>query len=277
MNLLEDGYAVIPGGDITSVRKELGVSPATPRELFAPRKHLGDDVYSAPEWAADREMCHHHEQSYSLTPPGLVLLTCLSAPESGGELLLADTSRVLDHIPGSLAERFATHGWLLTRVYRPYLGLPWTTALGVDTRDAASEWLEANGVEHSWGSDGSLSTRQKRPAIRNHPATGNPCWFNDIAFFNQWAVAPAERDVLLKTFGAEGMPFNTFAGDGTPLTELEFQALLDAYDAVGERLELRPGELLVFDNMRIAHGRTPYTGQWDLAIALGSSPPPLSV
>jgi alpha-ketoglutarate-dependent taurine dioxygenase len=267
--LRDRGYAHVKDTDLASARAELGVEPVTPRELFAPRQDLGDGVHSAPQWAPDREMCHHHEQSYGLHPPSLVLISCVKAPESGGEFLLADTTKVLDHIPPALLERFTAHGWLLTRAYRPYLGLGWTTALGVDDRDAASAWLEENGISHKWAKDGSLLTRQVRPAIQTHPGTGRPCWFNDVAFFNQWALAPAERDVLLKTFGPQGFPFNTWAGDGTPLTEPEFQSLLDAYDAVGDRLRLEPGDLLVLDNMRIAHGRTPYTGALDLAITLG--------
>jgi alpha-ketoglutarate-dependent taurine dioxygenase len=267
--LRERGYAHLKDTDLASARAELVLEPMAPQELFAPRKELGDGTHAAPEWASDREMCHHHEQSYSLRPPSLVVISCLTAPESGGEFLLADTAEVLDHIPAALLDRFAAYGWLLTRSYRPYLGLGWATALGVDDRDATSAWLAANDIAHEWGKDGSLMTRQVRPAIHTHPGTGQACWFNDVAFFNQWALAAAERDVLLKTFGAQGFPFNTWAGDGTPLTEPEFQSILDAYDAVGERLHLAPGDLLILDNMRVAHGRTPYTGVLDLAIMLG--------
>jgi alpha-ketoglutarate-dependent taurine dioxygenase len=276
-SLLAHGIVRVTGAPIAGApglaraRDALRLRPAPARELFAPRQDLGDGVYTAPDWAPEREMCHHHEQAYGVTPPAYLLLACLRPPSTGGALLVADTARVLEHIPSALAERFAAHGWLLTRAYRPYLGLPWATALGVDSREAASAWLEANGIHHSWETDGSLGTRQVRPAVRKHHATGEPCWFNDVAFFNQWAVARAERDVLLKTFGPQGMPFNTFAGDGTPLSEPEFQSIVDAYDAVGERLALVPGELLILDNVRMAHGREPYTGLLDLAAAPASS------
>src|SRR5512139_3078813 len=120
--LRERGYAKVKDMDLAAARAELGVEPVPPRELFAPRRQLGDQTYSAPQWAPDREMCHHHEQSYSLRPPSLVLISCLTAPESGGEFLLADTAEVLGHIPPALLDRFAAHGWLLTRAYRPYLG-----------------------------------------------------------------------------------------------------------------------------------------------------------
>lgn len=253
--------------DLARVRDELGFTAYAPQELFAPRTDLGDGVYSAPEWASDREMCHHHEGSYGITYPDVLLMTTLTAPDGGGVLLLADTARVLGALPPDFASRFASQGWLLTRTFRPYLGLPWRTAFGTDDRDEVNALLDARKVEYAWAKDGTLSTRQHRPAIVQHPEDGVDCWFNDIAFFNQWALDTAERDVLLKTFGPEGLPFNTFFGDGSALTPDDFRTLLDAYDAAGERRTLLPGELLVLDNVRTAHGREPYTGVWDLAVA----------
>jgi alpha-ketoglutarate-dependent taurine dioxygenase len=257
---------------LARVRDGMGLEPFAPQELFAPRADLGDGVYSAPEWASDREMCHHHEGSYGVTYPDLLLLTTLRAPDGGGVLLLADTARVLEALPPAFADRFRTHGWLLTRTFRPYLGLPWRTAFGSDDREEVSTLLDARKVEYAWSKDGTLTTRQHRPAVVTHPEDGAECWFNDLAFFNQWALDQAERDVLLKTFGPEGLPFNTFLGDGTPLTPDDFQTLLDAYDAAGRQATLTPGELLVLDNVRTAHGREPYTGQWDLAVAPACRP-----
>ena len=253
--------------ELAHARSEMGLLPFEPQELFAPRADLGDGVYSAPEWASDREMCHHHEGSYGITFPDVLLMTTLHAPDGGGVLLLADTAAVLSALPAEFAARFRRHGWLLTRTFRPYLGLPWRTAFGTADRDEVCARLDARKIEYAWAKDGTLTTRQHRPAIVAHPVDGAECWFNDIAFFSQWALDQAERDVLLKTFGPEGLPFNTFAGDGTPLSPEDFQTLLDAYDAAGRRVPLPPGELLVVDNVRTAHGREPYTGRWDLAVA----------
>ena len=91
--VLDQGWArldpITGPEDLVRVRDRLGLTPVTPEALFAPRTDLGGSVYSQPQWQADREMCHHHEQSYSLKPPSLILLACLSTPASGGDLLLA--------------------------------------------------------------------------------------------------------------------------------------------------------------------------------------------
>jgi hypothetical protein len=278
--LLDRGAVLVTGAPVTgpaglaAVRDAYGAAPAAAHEQFAPRHHLGHGVYAAPEWAADREMCHHHEQSYARDVPGLLIITPTQVPDSGGTLLLGDTAAMLDHLPAHLRNRFAAHGWRLVRNFRPYFGLSWSAAFGVDTPAALEETCAARDITYAWERDGTLRTTQGRAAVVPHPVTGADCWFNDVAFFSQWSVAEEERGVLLKTFGPGGMPFNTFSGDGEPLTTEEFQALLDAYDRTNVRVALRPGDLLFVDNVRTAHGREPYTGPWDLAVALAD---PLTV
>lgn len=51
-----------------------------------------------------------------------------------------------------------------------------------------------------------------------HPDSGERCWFNQIAFLNEWTMEPEVREFLTQEFGPEGLPFNTFLGDGTPST-----------------------------------------------------------
>lgn len=272
--LLEHGAVLLTGApvqgpaELARVRDAFGATPAVPHEQFATRRDLGDGVYAAHDWAADREMCHHHEQSYAAAYPRLLLMAGGAEPAGGVTLLLGDTRRVLDHLPSAIVEKFRAEGWLLIRNYRPYLGLKWAAAFGVDTPAAVEERCAQRRIEFTWERDGSLRTKQRRAAIVEHPVTGETCWFNDIAFLNQWAVDDSERGVLLKTFGAEGMPLNTFYGDGEPLDEAAFKALLDAYDRTTRRVTLAPGELLLVDNILTAHGREPYTGEWDLAVAL---------
>jgi alpha-ketoglutarate-dependent taurine dioxygenase len=109
--------------------------------------------------------------------------------------------------------------------------------------------------------------RQRRAAVVRHPGTGEDCWFNDVAFFSQWSVDAEEREVLLAAFGPDGIPYNTSFGNGGPLGEPDWRRVLDAYDAVMSRVEWRAGDVLVLDNLLTAHGREPFTGDWETAVA----------
>ena len=70
-------------------------------------------------------------------------------------------------------------------------------------------------------------------------------------------------------FGPGGLPVNTYAGDGTPLTQDEVRTIDLAYDSVAMPVLLRPGDVLLLDNVLTAHGRRPYTGDRRLMVAMG--------
>ena len=81
----------------------------TEREAFAARQAFSDGVYSSSRWPPNQPMCMHHELSYALEFPGLMLFACLTAPPSGGATGVADAAAVLAALPAGLVARFG-HG-----------------------------------------------------------------------------------------------------------------------------------------------------------------------
>ncbi len=53
------------------------------KEAFARRQVYADGVYSSATWPANQPMCMHHELSYRLEVPSLLLFACLGAPTTG--------------------------------------------------------------------------------------------------------------------------------------------------------------------------------------------------
>src|SRR4029434_7625925 len=94
----------------------------TEREAFAARQVYADGVYSSATWPANQPMCMHHELSYTLEFPGLMLFACLSAPTRGGATAVADSRAVLNALPADLVDRFERDGWMLTRSYNDEIG-----------------------------------------------------------------------------------------------------------------------------------------------------------
>jgi alpha-ketoglutarate-dependent taurine dioxygenase len=263
------GLPVRTAAHLAAVRDALGARPARAQEQFAPRAEVGPGVYSSPDWPTDREMCLHHEQSYGLDFPGLLALACLTAPVSGGATLLGDTRLLLRVLPEALATRFRDEGWRLVRNFRPYLGVSWATAFGPTDPVAVEELCRQRLIGVDWLRDGTLHTTQRRSAVVHHPVTGEACWFNQAAFFSQWSVDKVERDVMLASFGVEGLPLNTTYGGGEQLMEEEFNTILEAYDQVMLRVPWQVGDLLLLDNVLMAHGREPYQGEREIAVAMG--------
>ncbi|WP_030231575.1 TauD/TfdA family dioxygenase [Streptomyces sp. NRRL S-350] len=262
------GLGVASAADLSAVTAALGVEPMADREGFAPRDRHGESVYSASHWPADAPMCMHHEQSYAAEVPGLLLFGCLTAPDHGGRTMLADSQQVLRGLPPDLVEPFRRHGWLLLRSYQD-VGVPWTDAFGTDDPALVDAYCAAEGIRHEWFDDGRLRTVQRRAAVVAHPRTGVPGWFNQIAFLNELTMDPAIREYLIDQYGPAGLPFTTARGDTAPIGADTVETVNAVYDAAAFGEPWRDGDVLVVDNIRMAHSREPYQGPREVAVVLG--------
>jgi alpha-ketoglutarate-dependent taurine dioxygenase len=238
------------------------------REAFATRQAYPDRLYSSTTWPKNQPMCMHHELSYRLEFPGLMLFTCLNAPTSGGATAVADASTVLEALPAELVQRFEREGWMLTRSYNDEIGASFAEAFGTDDRGAVEGYCRANAIEFEWQPDGSLRTRQRRSAVVRHPVSGHRCWFNQVAFLSEWTIAPEVREYLIDVYGEDGLPFNTRYGSGDPIDEDVVQLLNDVYEANTAREPWQAGDLLMVDNIRTAHSREAYDGPREVLVAM---------
>jgi alpha-ketoglutarate-dependent taurine dioxygenase len=273
--LLEHGALLVRGlglRDVAAVgavfRGLAGSGLMAEREAFAPRQTYAEGVYSSTKWPANQQMCMHHELSYTLQFPGTMMFACLTAPTEGGATAVADSPTVLSSLPGPLVDRFAREGWMLTRTFGEEIGADWTEAFGTDDPAAVERYCRANGIEFAWQPDGGLRTRQRRSAIVRHPATGQPCWFNQIAFLNQWTLAEDVREYLVEVYGEDGLPFNTRFGNGDPIGKDIVDLINGVNEANTAREPWQPGDLLLVDNIRTAHSREAYAGQREVLVGM---------
>jgi alpha-ketoglutarate-dependent taurine dioxygenase len=266
--VLVRGLGLRDAAETGAVFSRLATGLMTEKEAFTPRQTYSDGVYSSSKWPPNQPMCMHHELSYTLEFPGLMMFTCLGAPTDGGATAVADSTTVLDALPAELTERFEREGWLLTRSYNDEIGASIAEAFGTEDRDAVESYCRANAITFEWQPDGGLRTRQRRSAVVRHPVTGRRCWFNQIAFLNEWTMAPEVREYLLDVYGADGLPFNTRFGNGDPIGEDVVQLLNSVYEANTAREPWQAGDLMLVDNIRTAHSREPFEGPREVLVAL---------
>jgi hypothetical protein len=182
---------------------------------------------------------------------------------------VADSPTVLRALPGELVERFEREGWLLVRNYNEEIGASVEEAFGTGDPQAVETYCRANAIEFDWQPDGGLRTWQRRSAVVHHPLTGVRCWFNQIAFLNEWTMAPEVREYLVDLYGPDGLPFNTRFGNGDPVGEDVVALLADVYEANTVREPWQAGDLLLVDNIRAAHSREAFTGQREVLVGMG--------
>jgi alpha-ketoglutarate-dependent taurine dioxygenase len=262
------GLGLRDAAEVSAVFGQLSNGLMIEREAFASRRLYSDGVYSSATWPANQPMCMHHELSYTLEFPGLMLFACLSAPARGGATAVADSRAVLGALPAELVTRFERDGWMLTRSYNDEIGASVAEAFGTEDRSAVEAYCRANGIGFEWQSDGGLHTWQRRSAVVHHPVTGQRCWFNQIAFLNEWTIDPEVREYLVDMYGEDGLPFNTRFGNGDPIGADVVQLLNQVYEHNTVREPWQAGDLMLVDNIRTAHSREAYEGPREVLVGM---------
>lgn len=267
-SILVRGLELRDAAHVATVAAALGGHLMAEREAFASRKPYPGGIYSSTPWPARQPMSMHHELSYSLDVPGLLLFACLTAPTHGGATGVADSATVLRALPARLVQRFEEEGWLLTRNYGCRMGASPSDAFSTDNPRGVESYCRANAIELEWQPGGGLRTRQRRPAVVTHPSTGRRCWFNQIAFFNEWAIDPEARELLVDLHGADRLPFNTYFGNGDPISKDIVRLVEHAYRDNTARVSWRAGDLLLIDNIATAHDREAFVGPREVLVGM---------
>jgi alpha-ketoglutarate-dependent taurine dioxygenase len=238
-------------------------------EGATPRTELGNHIYTSTEFPAEHSIALHNELSYSLTWPMKIAFFCVEPPETGGETPVADVRRVLDRIDPAVRRRFVEKGWMLVRNYGDGLSLPWQSVFRTSDKAELERYCAESRVLLEWKDGGRVRTRHVRPASAAHPETGEAVWFNHIAFWHISSLDEKTRGMLLRDFGEDGVPYNTYYGDGSPIEDSVVEELRRAYDLETVQFRWEKGDLLLMDNMLAAHGRNPYAGSRRIIVGMG--------
>jgi hypothetical protein len=79
------------------------------------------------------------------------------------------------------------------------------------------------------------------------------------------------QDSLLALVKEEDLPRNTYYGDGTPIEAETLVAIREAYNQATISFPWRQGDVLMLDNMLIAHGRAPFVGPRKVVVAMADA------
>src|SRR5687767_13571193 len=93
-SVLVRGLGLSDADETGAVFRRLATGLMTEKEAFASRRIYSDGVYSSAKWPPNQQMCMHHELSYRLEFPGLMMFACLRAATVGGATAVADSPTV---------------------------------------------------------------------------------------------------------------------------------------------------------------------------------------
>ncbi|MGW6916416.1 TauD/TfdA family dioxygenase [Kitasatospora sp. NPDC054939] len=237
-------------------------------EASSPRTAISGNVYTSTDHPAEEEIFLHNENSYRDVWPMTLYFYCLQPPLTLGSTPLADTRRLSRAIDPAVREEFTRRRWSLVRNYHPNFGVPWREVFGSDTREGVAAYCRQHGLVPEWTGGDGLRTRAVRDAVHRHPRTGEEVWFNHITFFHVTTLPEDVQEGLLALFGEDGLPTNTYYGDGGRIPDDVMAHLRDCYQDAKVRFDWRKDDVLVVDNMLASHAREPYTGDRRIAVAM---------
>lgn len=247
-------------------------------ELFSyaggvsPRNPLGGGgaVYTSTEYPAQYALSLHNELSYADLYPRHLYFCCLTPAETGGETTLGDSRRILQNIDAEIVELFKNKKICYVRNLQsgPGDGYSWQEAFETVDKETVEDCCRKIGAEFQWQAGDGLRLRQIRPAIINHPVTGEEVWFNQADGFHPSNLDAETYQMLIAAMSEDEFRLNVFFGDGSPIdseTLAHVRAVLQS-ETIPHRWQA--GDLLILDNILAAHGRLPFTGARKIALAM---------
>ena len=236
-----------------------------------PRKQITGHIYTSTEYPADQSIPLHNEMSYASNWPMKIWFLCLKAAEGGGATPLADSRKVFRRISPRLRERFTEKGVMYVRNYGDGVDLPWQQVFDTTSRAEVEAFCRAAGIEYEWKDGDRLRTRQTCQAVGEHPVLGDAVWFNQAHLFHVSALGAAVGASLLEEFGEANMPRNAYYGDNTPIEAAALAEVRAAYEQEKITFDWQERDVLLLDNMLVAHGRAPFAGTRRVVVGMSES------
>ena len=238
------------------------------RERSSPRTAVKGNIYTSTDYPASQPIFLHNENSYQKEWPLKIFFFCKQPPAEGGETPIADCRKVLARIAPEVRDRFASRQWMYVRNFGDGFGLSWQTVFQTTDKSQIKRHCQEKGIAVEWKEGDRLRTRAVRSALVRHPKTGEPIWFNHATFFHISTLEPAVRNALLAEFADSELPANTYYGDGTPIEPEVMDHLREAYRSATVSFAWQKGDLLMLDNMLVAHGRAPFSGPREILVGM---------
>ncbi|HEX7333374.1 MAG TPA: condensation domain-containing protein [Pyrinomonadaceae bacterium] len=272
--LLKSGAVLFRGFSINTISAFERVSRATNSEPLdyvertSPRTLIGRNVYTSTEYPSDHEIPLHNELAYSHSWPMKIWFCCRRPASEGGETPIADSRRILQLCDKRVVDHFRQKGIMYVRNFVKGTDLPWQEVFQTTEKAEVEEYCRSARIEFEWRGPDRLRLRQLRAAVSFHPRTAEPVWFNQVILFHPSSLSASVRNSLLSIVAEEDLPKNCYYGDGSTIESSVIEEIRRAYAESTVAFPWQEGDVLLVDNMLVAHGRRAFRGPREILVAM---------
>jgi alpha-ketoglutarate-dependent taurine dioxygenase len=274
--ILEHGALVFRGFGLGADRLDEAIDQLLSTRLAyvhgnSPRTKVGSNLYTSTEYPAEFTISMHNELSYSHSWPARLLFYCQQVAQTGGATPVVDAAAWLASLDQEVRDAYRGGVRYMQNMHGGRgFGKSWQDTFETGDRGAVEAFLTDAGASWEWKADGGLRVVQVRPSTTRHPVTGDEVWFNQS---DQWHPAALDDEVgiaLRDALPEDELPQSVTFADGTPIPAEYVTQVRDRGLALAVDVDWQEGDLLVIDNVLVAHGRRPFTGPRRVLVAMSA-------
>lgn len=277
--IAQRGYTVARLGADASVRdmesvaqKLMRVDPSSVSDYNGKggvvRKTIEDTTFvdSAAGAPCELKIQFHNEMAYATDFPKYVTFAMVYQADKDGTTILADNVVVQSKMSKELLDKFRRLGVRYVRHLHdkaesdaPDFYMSWQGAFS--TEDLGEAMCRGNDASKFSVLEPCPDGRRWKhtlwcPVFVDHPEHGELFFNSVLNRHGSWMDTHSHWDPVPNT----ERPYHCVWGDGSELSEQEVAEIRQAYEESTEFIRLDPGDVVVVDNLRVVHGRMPYSG-----------------
>jgi hypothetical protein len=175
---------------------------------------------------------------------------------------------VRQRLDPSIFDKFKRLGVRYDRVFHGHIDLSWQDAFQTEDKDHVAKFCAEQEISYEWLEDDVLKTSQVSPGVVHHRVRGEDFLFNQAHLFHPSAMGEQTLQHMLDAFGPELLPRNAFYGNGEEIESATLAAVRAAYSEAAIDHDWQEGDVVLIDNIQVAHGRRTYSGDRLILTAL---------
>lgn len=240
---------------------------------LTPRAVISGPIHRSTGLPPDIYLNIHNECCAQRNWPMRLALCCLSPAGRGGETPLADRRKVPDRLTPELRKKFARLGIMY---FRNISKSELDGVFGADARRDIEKYCEWNDDEFEWDRRGGLHLRFITQAIAEHPVTAEAIWFNHACVYLVSSYPfisrpqPIPSPVAALPYEPGKHHLNACFGDGSPIDDESVFQIHNAFAKEAVEFPWRKDDILLLDNMLVAHRRNSFTGKREILLTMGN-------